>query len=83
MIQKAKFSAIFYPQPNGGYTVICPELQGCISQGDTYEEALENIKDVIRALLDMHEDKQDLIDSLGVSNKIFTEIEIEAEANAL
>ena len=31
-----------------GYFVSCPELQGCYSQGDTYEEALENIKDVIR-----------------------------------
>jgi predicted RNase H-like HicB family nuclease len=31
-----------------GYFVFCPELQGCYSQGDTYEEALENIKDAIR-----------------------------------
>lgn len=31
-----------------GYFVLCPELQGCYSQGDTYEEALENIKDAIR-----------------------------------
>jgi len=31
-----------------GYYVFCPELQGCYTQGDTYEEALENIKDAIR-----------------------------------
>jgi predicted RNase H-like HicB family nuclease len=31
-----------------GYFVFCPALQGCYSQGDTYEEALENIKDAIR-----------------------------------
>jgi predicted RNase H-like HicB family nuclease len=31
-----------------GYFAFCPELQGCYTQGDTYEEALENIKDVIR-----------------------------------
>jgi len=30
-----------------GYFVFCPELQGCYSQGDTYEEALENIRDAI------------------------------------
>jgi len=31
-----------------GYFVSCPVLQGCYSQGDTYEEAVENIKDAIR-----------------------------------
>jgi predicted RNase H-like HicB family nuclease len=31
-----------------GYFVSCPALQGCYSQGDTYEEALTNIKDAIR-----------------------------------
>jgi predicted RNase H-like HicB family nuclease len=31
-----------------GYYVFCPEFQGCYSQGDTYEEALENIDDTIR-----------------------------------
>jgi predicted RNase H-like HicB family nuclease len=31
-----------------GYFVSCPPLQGCYSQGGTYEEATENIKDAIR-----------------------------------
>jgi len=31
-----------------GYFVSCPALQGCYSQGTTYEEAVENIKDAIR-----------------------------------
>jgi predicted RNase H-like HicB family nuclease len=31
-----------------GYFVSCPSLQGCYSQGNTYEEAVENIKDAIR-----------------------------------
>jgi predicted RNase H-like HicB family nuclease len=31
-----------------GYFVSCPVLQGCYSQGATYEEALQNIKDAIR-----------------------------------
>jgi predicted RNase H-like HicB family nuclease len=32
----------------GGYFVACPALQGCYSQGETYEEAVANIKDAIR-----------------------------------
>ena len=31
-----------------GYFAFCPELQGCYSQGETYEEALENIRDALR-----------------------------------
>jgi predicted RNase H-like HicB family nuclease len=35
-----------------GYFVSCPALQGCYSQGDTYEEAVENIRDAIRLHLE-------------------------------
>jgi predicted RNase H-like HicB family nuclease len=31
-----------------GYFAYCPQLQGCYTQGDTYEEALENIRDAIK-----------------------------------
>ena len=31
-----------------GHFAFCPELQGCYSQGDTYEEALDNIKDAVK-----------------------------------
>ena len=31
-----------------GYFAFTPELQGCYTQGDTYEEVLENIRDAIR-----------------------------------
>jgi predicted RNase H-like HicB family nuclease len=35
-----------------GYFALCPALQGCYTQGDSYEEALENIKDAIRLHLE-------------------------------
>lgn len=35
-----------------GYFAFSPELQGCYTQGDSYEEALENIKDAIRLHLE-------------------------------
>ena len=31
-----------------GYFAFCPELQGCYTQGETYEEALRNLEDAIR-----------------------------------
>jgi len=36
----------------GGYVVSCPGLPGCFSQGDTMEEALENIKEAIQVCLE-------------------------------
>lgn len=38
---------IIIEQDDDGYFATCPELQGCYSQGDTYEEAMANIKDVV------------------------------------
>ena len=42
-----RFSVVIEKDPDG-YFAFCPELQGCYTQGETYEEALENIKDAIR-----------------------------------
>jgi predicted RNase H-like HicB family nuclease len=38
---------ILIPDEDGGFTVEVPSLPGCISQGDTVEEALANIKEAI------------------------------------
>lgn len=42
-----KFSVVI-EKDKDGYFALCPELQGCYTQGDTYEEVLENTKDAIR-----------------------------------
>ncbi|MCS6951117.1 MAG: type II toxin-antitoxin system HicB family antitoxin, partial [bacterium] len=36
----------------GGYVVTCPSLPGCYSQGETVEEALANIREVIELCLE-------------------------------
>lgn len=41
---------------SGGYAVWCPTLSGCVSQGETMEEAIENIKDAILLYLESMED---------------------------
>jgi len=53
------------PQEEGGYTVQCLELPGAISQGETVEEALDNIKEAIDLLLNVLQD--DLKDKLALS----------------
>lgn len=48
-----KYTVILEPQEAGGYTVQCLELPGAISQGETKEEALENIKEAISLVLEV------------------------------
>ena len=41
----------------GGFTIYVPSLPGCISEGDTKQEALENIKEAIDLYLESTEDE--------------------------
>lgn len=45
--QRHLFSVVI-EKDKDGYFVYCPALQGCYSQGDSYEEAIQNIEDAIR-----------------------------------
>lgn len=47
---------ILEPSEEGGYTVIVPSLPGCISEGETREEALENIREAIELYFEPVED---------------------------
>jgi len=47
-----KLKIIFEPSDEGVYTVTVPALPGCISEGDTIEEALANIKEAISLYLE-------------------------------
>jgi predicted RNase H-like HicB family nuclease len=47
---------------DGKYVAECPALQGCHTQGDTFEEALENIQDVVQMCLEEIEEEQRQLD---------------------
>ncbi len=47
-----KFKVIIQEAEEGGYIVSCPALPGCHSQGETIEEALDNIKEAIIGCLE-------------------------------
>jgi len=48
-----KFHISLQKEPQDGYVVRCLELPGAMSQGETEEEALANIRDAILTILDM------------------------------
>ncbi len=47
-----RYTAIFEPQPGGGYHALCPSLPGCDSEGDTLEEADRNIREAIAVYIE-------------------------------
>ncbi len=58
-----KLKIYLQPSEEGGYTVVVPSLPGCISEGETKEEAIKNIREAIELYLEPVED-----DVLAVSN---------------
>ncbi|MFA6373175.1 MAG: type II toxin-antitoxin system HicB family antitoxin [Methanothrix sp.] len=48
-----RFKVLISDGEDGWLVVECPSLPGCVSQGRTIEEALENIKDAIQGCLDV------------------------------
>jgi predicted RNase H-like HicB family nuclease len=48
-----RFKVILEAAEEGGYVTYVPSLPGCVSQGETREEAVENIKEAIEVYLDI------------------------------
>ena len=51
-----KLTVMLEPSEEGGFTVLVPALPGCISEGDTREEALKNIQEAIELYIEPVED---------------------------
>jgi predicted RNase H-like HicB family nuclease len=71
-----KLSIVCSQQNNGSYAAVCPDLKGCFTQGDTYEQTILQLKDLIETIIkeDLTEDElQGLIETKA---KIFTEYEL-------
>ena len=71
----AKLSMVCSQQSNGAYFAICPEIKGCFTQGDTYEEASANLKELVEITIkeDLGGDIQEILLS---KSKIFSELEV-------
>lgn len=54
-----KLAVIITPDESGGYVVECPEIPGCLSQGDTIDQALANIKEAAELCLEVMKDNGD------------------------
>ena len=75
MVEKVelKFSILIEGNEEGGYTVRVPSLPGCITQGDTWEEAIANAKEAICGYIEV-------LKSLGKPIPLELPVKVEVEA---
>jgi predicted RNase H-like HicB family nuclease len=66
-----KVKVVLEPSEEGGFTAYVPSLPGCISEGDTVEDALANIREAIGLYLEPVED-----DWVAEENAVVKEVEL-------
>ncbi len=72
------YHVIFEEQPEGGYTVTVPALPGCITEGDTFEEAKEMAADAIKLYVQcLIEDGEEV--PVDTNPVIFTDIKVDMQ----
>ncbi|OGU14723.1 MAG: hypothetical protein A2X61_13765 [Ignavibacteria bacterium GWB2_35_12] len=48
---------IIEPQPEDDFTAYVPKLPGCVSQGETYQEAHQNIQEALELYIDVAKER--------------------------
>jgi predicted RNase H-like HicB family nuclease len=56
-----RIKVILEPSEEGGYTATVPSLPGCISEGDSKDEALKNIREAVEIYLEPIEEFNSLL----------------------
>jgi predicted RNase H-like HicB family nuclease len=51
-----KYTIVIEPAEEGGFTAYVPALRGCVAEGETEAEVLENIKEAIRDYIEVLEE---------------------------
>jgi len=51
------YKVIVEPQEEGGFTAYVPKLPGCVSEGETYDEAMFNIKDALQLYVEVYQSR--------------------------
>jgi len=57
LAENYSFSVVLEPQQTGGFTVLVPALPEVVTEGDTEQEALANVAEAIRAIVEFRRDR--------------------------
>ena len=52
------YKVIIEPQEEGGFTAYVPKLPGCVSEGETYQETLDNIREALELYLEVLKERE-------------------------
>ena len=77
-----KYTAVFEPAAEGGYVVTVPALPGCITEGDTFEEAVAMVKDAIEGYIAVLKDEGQKIPK-EIDDVIVTKVSVSEPAATL
>jgi len=61
-----KYKVVISEGEDGWYVIECPSIPGCVSQGKTVEEALENIKDAMYGCLEVLNERIEIKDDARI-----------------
>lgn len=53
-----KFTVVLEPEADGGYSVVCPAIPGCASQGETLDQAIVNVREAILLCLETRREER-------------------------
>ncbi len=69
--------AVIIEKDTDGYFARCHELQGCYAQGDTYENVIDNIREVIALHIEDRTEKQEQFQSIDEKSVSLTTVSLE------
>jgi predicted RNase H-like HicB family nuclease len=73
MPRTLSYKVVLEPSKDGGYSVYVPSLPGCVSEGDSYQEALDSIRVAIRGWLEV---AQEFGDDIPASDILTEAVEV-------
>lgn len=74
-----QIGVVFHKEKEGGYSVTVPTLPGCVSQGDTFEEAQSNIIEAIA----LYVEGEDIEVLLGEGeSEVYSQVQVPLAAGA-
>lgn len=74
-----KYTVVFEPAEEGGYVASVPALPGCVTEGDTLEEAMKMVKDAISGyIVSLKKHNEPILEEKGPSLVSVIDIPVQA-----
>ena len=77
-----KLPLVLSPQPEGGFTVTSPVLPELITEGDTLDEALDNVRDALDAVIEAYTEEGRTLPAGVIQNHVDGPLWFEAMVTA-